>query len=186
MLAQVQRRLFSTNEYHRLVNAGILHEKERIELIQGELILMAPIGSSHASRVDRLNRIFNKYVGERAIIRVQNPVKIDDHSEPEPDIALLKPRSDFYAERHPAPQEVFLIVEVADTSLDYDRNVKMPLYAQQGISEAWLINLPEHCVELYTEPSPQGYEVHRIFHTGKIIISSIFPDLHVPVEEILG
>jgi Uma2 family endonuclease len=185
MAVSMQRRVFSVDEYHRLPQAGVLREQERLELINGEILTMTPIGSYHASRVNRLTRVFTRIFGDRVIVQVQNPVKIDNYSEPEPDLALLKPQADFYAARLPEPPDVLLIVEVADTSLAYDRDVKLPLYAKQGIPEAWLVNLPNNCVEVFAEPSPQGYELHRIFRKG-MVTSPTLPDLQVALTEILG
>jgi len=186
MPGQIQRRTFSVDEYYRMAKAGILWEDEHVELIGGEIIQMPPIGSSHASHVDRLTRVFTRTFAETVIVRVQNPVHIDDRSEPEPDITLLKLRPDFYAESHPIPEEVLLLVEVADTSLEYDREIKLPLYAKRGIKEVWIVNLRGNCLEVYTEPDGEGYEVCRTFRKGKTIISKTFPELTISVDEILG
>jgi len=185
--ANIRRKMFTTDEYHRMREAGILGEDEHLELIRGEIIFMAAaIGSYHAACVDKLNRIFARNLPESIIIRVQNPVRIREHSEPEPDIALLKPRQDFYAEAHPGPEDVLLIVEVSDSSLEYDRETKLPLYAKAGIGEAWIVNLKDGCVEVYTKPSEQGYDVLRKFRKGMTVVSDSFPDVHVSVDEIIG
>ncbi len=135
MAAQVARRMFTTDEFHRMAAAGILSEDDRVELIDGEIVQMSPIGSPHASCVDRLTALFVRRFGRRAIIRVRNPIVLSRHSEPQPDLAVLKLRTDFYAEKHPGPSDVLLVVEVADTSADYDRLTKVALYARAGIPE---------------------------------------------------
>lgn len=124
MPEQVLRRRFTVDEYYRLAEAGILHEDDRVELIEGEVVEMAPIGSKHASQVDRLAQHFFALLGERSTVRVQSPVHLDEHSEPQPDVTLLRPRPDFYASAHPGPQDIMLVVEVAETSAEYDHRQK--------------------------------------------------------------
>ncbi len=185
MLAQVQRKTFTADEYHRMIKTGILGEDDRLELIRGEIVYMAPIGSHHAACVKRLNRLFVRTLSEMVIVGVHDPVGIGEDSEPEPDIALLKPRPDFYAEGHPRPGDVFLIVEVADTSLESDRREKLPLYAGAGIGEVWIVNLRDACVEVYTEPSGSGYRGIRIVRKGSAIAPEAFPDTEISVGKIL-
>jgi len=185
-LAEAKKRKFTAGEYRRIAEAGILREDERIELIKGEIIDMAAIGSHHAACVDKLNRLFTRNLSESVIVRVQNPVRIKEHSEPEPDVALLKLREDFYAEAHPMPEDVLLVVEVADTSLDYDRNVKLPVYAEAGIGEVWIVNLKDGYVEVWTKPSPKGYDALRRFHKGMRIVSECFSDMNICVDDIIG
>ncbi|MEK7702599.1 MAG: Uma2 family endonuclease [Nitrospirota bacterium] len=153
MSIQLEKRAFTSDEYHRMGEAGILSEDDRVELIEGEIIQMSPIGKHHASCVNRLNRILNMELGALAIISVQNPIRIGNFSEPQPDIVLLKPRTDFYAEQAPTAEDVLLLIEVADTSIEYDRTVKIPLYAAANISEVWIVNLQEGQVEVYSEPA---------------------------------
>jgi Uma2 family endonuclease len=137
MTVQIQRRLFSVHEYHQMLQAGVLGEDDRLELIEGEIVQLSPINSRHAACVNRLNALFTSRLTGRAVVSVQNPIRLDTHSEPQPDLALLKPRPDFYAASHPNPEDVLLVVEVADTSADYDRGVKLALYARVGIAEVW-------------------------------------------------
>lgn len=187
MSANIRRKMFTTDEYHRMTELGILGEDDHLELINGEIIFMAAaIGSRHAACVGRLTELFVANFTGKAIIWVQNPVRIREHSEPEPDIALLKPRQDFYAEAHPGPEDVLLIVEVSDSSLEYDRETKLPLYGKAGIGEAWIVNLKDGCVEVYTNPSEQGYDVLRKFRKGMTVFSDSFADVHVSVDEIIG
>lgn len=186
MSTALRRRTFTVNEYHQMAKTGIFREDERIELLKGDILAMPPIGSYHASRVAKLDRIFEKRLGESVIVWVQNPVHIDDSSEPEPDIALLKPQADFYAASLPRPDDILLLVEIADASLENDRGLKLPLYAKAGIREVWIVNLRDACVEVYTEPEEQGYMTLRRFHPGKTLIPTAFPELQIAVDDILS
>jgi len=186
MGVRVSRRLFTVEEYHRMAEVGILGEDDRVELIEGEIVEMTPIGSRHAAVVDRLNRLFSRRAGEHAIVRVQNPIRLGERSEPQPDVTLLRFREDFYSSGHPGPGDVLLVVEVAETSAEYDRRVKVPLYARFGIPEVWLVDLEGEAVEVYRDPSPEGYRRAEIFRRGSSLSPSSFPDLELSVEEIIG
>ena len=144
-----------------MARAGILAEDDRLELIDGDLIDMAPIGSRHAGAVKRLASLLHVAVRGTAVVSVQDPVQIDRHSQPQPDIALLRPRADFYAESHPQPADVLLIVEVAEASLDYDRDVKVPLYARHGVPEVWLLDVAGRSLTVYRAPGTDGYGEQR-------------------------
>lgn len=157
MEVPVVKRHFTVKEYHQMAASDILTENDRVELINGEIITMSPIGSRHASCVKRINALLNSKLQQIAIISVQDPLHIGEYSEPEPDIAVLKPRADFYAQQHPTPQDTLLIIEVSETTLPYDREVKLPLYAEAGIVEVWIVNLAQACVEAYTHPSGDKY-----------------------------
>jgi Uma2 family endonuclease len=182
----LKRRLFTVEEYYRMAEAGIISTGERLELIEGEVVAMAAIGSRHAACVDRLNYFLSQRVGGRALVRVQNPIRLDQFSEPQPDIALLRPRADFYAFAHPGPADVFLVVEVADTSAGFDRDVKIPLYARAGIPEAWLVDLTGDYVMVYRKPSVQVYQDVQRLQRGQSLSPEAFPDLILAVEDILG
>lgn len=145
--------------YHRMGEIGIFNEGELTELIDAMIIIMAPIGSEHADWVDRLTRFFIKNVPEDITVRSQNPVHLDEHNEPQPDLALLRPRKQPYRQAHPRAEDVLLIIEVADTSQNYDRNVKVPLYARYGIPEVWLLDIRRNCLEIYQAPNEQGYRL---------------------------
>ena len=186
MATQLIRRRFTVNEYYLMAQAGILHEDDRVELLEGEIVEMAAIGSRHAACVNRLNRILSEGLGSRAIISVQNPVRLGEHSEPQPDLTLLRPRPDFYSESHPESADVMLVVEVADTSEDYDREVKMPLYARYGITEAWLVDLSSRSIEVYRDPVPEGYRDIQLAMPGRRIAPQAFPDLELAVEKVFG
>ena len=153
----LHRHRLSVEDYHRMAQAGILGEDSRVELIEGEIIDMAPIGSRHAAAVKRLVRLLDRAVGDAAIVSVQDPVLLGRHSEPQPDIALLRPREDFYKSAHPGLRDVLLIIEVADASLRYDREIKVPLYARHGIVETWLVDLVNNTLVQFREPQDEGY-----------------------------
>jgi len=185
-MAQVESWVFSVDEYHRMAEAGILSEDDRVELIEGEIIKMSPIGSHHVGCVNRLNTLLNRRVGPAAIVSVQNPIRLDEYSEPEPDLALLKPRDDFYAQSLPTAGDVLLIIEVAETSVDYDRDVKLPLYARAGIPEVWLANLPDDRVEAYSQPVNGKYQTVRYAGRGESLAPECLPNLVLSVDEMLG
>jgi len=162
MAVQVERQRFTVEDYYKMAEAGILKPEDRVELINGEIIKMSLIKSQHAGHVTRLNTVLSKILGDLAIISVQNPIRIDNFSEPEPDIALLKLASHFYIESHPEPKDVFLLIEVADSTLRYDQKVKLALYARAGIPEVWIVNLQAHCVEVYRQPESGSYQSKQI------------------------
>jgi len=186
MTVQVPKRLFTVDEYYRMAEAGLFSEDDRLELIEGEVVEMSPIGSRHAACVDRLNRLFSTQVGGRAIVRVQSPIRLGRYSEPQPDLALLQPRDDFYAQAHPEPEDVLLVVEVAGTSAAYDREVKIPLYARSGIPEVWLVDLEAGQVEIYRKPSPNGYQEKGLMMPGRHLAPLAFPTWELAVETIVG
>ncbi|MDZ7753956.1 MAG: Uma2 family endonuclease [Gammaproteobacteria bacterium] len=144
-------------DYHRMGETGVFAPGARTELIEGAIIDMTPIGSRHAACVDRLTRQVLLAVGQRAVVRVQGPLILAEYTEPQPDLALLRPREDFYARAHPRPEDVVLLVEVADTTVAFDRHTKLPLYARHGIPEAWLVDLPAGVLEIHREPEEGAY-----------------------------
>jgi Uma2 family endonuclease len=186
MAVQILRRRFTIEEYYLMAKAGILGEDDRVELIDGEIVEMPPIGIPHASHVDRLNRLFTLRLGESAIVRVQNPVRLSEHSEPQPDIALLRPRDDFYTSAHPGPQDVLLVIEIADTSIDYDRQVKAPLYARAGIPEYWLVDLTGQRIEVYRDPAAGEYRQVRLVRRSERLAPEALPLLELSSSDILG
>ena len=151
------RHRLTVSDFHRMGEAGIFAAGDRVELIDGEIIDMSPIGALHAAIVDRLARHLGRSVGESVVVRCQNPIRLDDVSEPEPDIALLRPRADGYMSAHPGPEDVLVVIEVADTSLAYDLGVKVPLYARHGIPKAWVIDAATRQTRVFREPSVVGY-----------------------------
>jgi Uma2 family endonuclease len=178
-------RRFTVAEYYRMAEVGILGADERVELIEGEIIAMTASGSRHAATVSRLTRLLVPSVGDRGLVRVQLPVRLSDISEPEPDLAVVRPRRDDYAAGHPGPADTLLIVEVADTTVDFDRNTKAPLYALAGIGEYWLVNIVADEVEVYREPGAAGYRDARNHRRGAVLHPTAFPDLAVAVTDIL-
>jgi Uma2 family endonuclease len=177
---------FTVAEYHRLAELGILHEDDRVELLQGQIVVMSPIGPRHAGCVDRLTRSFSRRTADLAVVRVQNPVVLGERAEPEPDVSLLRPPIERYTNAHPRPADVMLIVEVADSTLDYDRDVKLPLYASAGIPEVWLVDLGGERITLYRDPGPDGYRDVATASRGDSITPRLLPHVSLAIDEILG
>ena len=169
-----------------MAEVGLLSPDVRVELIEGEIVEMSPIGSTHAGTVDRSSAFLNRKLGNTVIVRVQNPIRLDDFSEPQPDLALLKPRKDFYSKSHPSPEDVLVVIEVADTSVDYDRNVKLPLYARAGIPEAWLMVLAKDVIEVYSQPRNGKYQKVQRLKRGKNLVSPTMTGFSCRVEDLLG
>lgn len=184
MSVAVERRRFTVDEYHRMAQAGLLSQEEQVELVNGEILTMPPIGPAHAGRVKRLNRRFSRDLDDRAIVSVQDPIQISPDSEPLPDIALLAPRRDFYASGHPRPRDVLLLIEIAETSLDYDREVKIPMYARARIREVWLLDLANQLLYVYTRPGGDGYASVRELRPGDRVSPEGLPDIHIAVEQL--
>ena len=179
------KRKFTVAEYYRMAEVGILHHTERVELLDGEIIVMAPIGIPHAAGVRRMERVLHQALGDAAAISVQNPVRLDDHSEPEPDIALLRFREDDYATAHPGPADTLVAVEVSDSTLAFDREVKSKRYAAAGIPEMWVMNLPGDCLDRLDQPGPAGYARHTVFARGENVSPGALPDLAFAVADLL-
>lgn len=170
-----------------MAESGILGEDDRVELINGRLYVMSPIGSQHAACVRRLTRLFIFAVHDQAEVSAQNPILLSPESEPEPDVALLAPRDDAYAARHPRPEEVMLIVEVSGSTLEFDRKQKLPLYAQAGIPEVWIVALDEDQIHGYRQPEGQSYAEHTTYKRSDALTVQALPDAGpFAVEEILG
>ncbi|PYS83232.1 MAG: Uma2 family endonuclease [Acidobacteria bacterium] len=186
MSVEIARHSFTVEEFERMGEACIFPPDARLELIEGEIVEMSPIGSPHAACVDALALLFNEIARRRFIIRVQSPVRLNDFSEPQPDVALLRWRDDFYRSAHPTPADVLLVVEVADTTAETDRKVKVPLYARAGIPEAWLVNIPDERIEVYSDPSGDSYRRVEHFGRGAEARSHTVAGLAVGVGELLG
>ncbi|MBA2447559.1 MAG: Uma2 family endonuclease [Chloroflexi bacterium] len=189
MALQPTKRLFTVDEYYRMAKAGILGEDDRVELIEGEIVQMSPIGPRHAGRVDRLNHLLGERFGEVAWIRIQNPVRLSNRSEPEPDLALLRPereRDRPYESAHPTPADTLLVVEVAESSVEYDLGRKARVYARHGIAELWVLNLRTERLFVYRDATPRGYATSRILARGESISPLAFPEILLTVDEILG
>ncbi|HEX8352896.1 MAG TPA: Uma2 family endonuclease [Pyrinomonadaceae bacterium] len=186
MSVEVSRRHFSVSEYYRMAAAGVLSENDRVELVEGEIIEMSPIGSRHAACVGRLTELLGKQATDIAIVWVQNPVHVDDYSEPVPDVTLLRRRDDFYAQANPGPGDVLLLVEVSDSTAGYDRGIKVPLYARAGVPEVWLVNLPGDVIEVYARPAAGTYRETRLVGRGASLASAAVPALTLDADSVLG
>lgn len=186
MAIERKRYRFTADEYHRMGEAGIFHEDDRVELIDGEIVEMNPIGDPHAGGVNRLTRLFIGRLGDMAVVGVQNPVRLGEYDEPQPDLAILRYRADFYASRGPRPEDVLLLIEVADSTAGYDRRVKGPLYARHTIPEYWLVDLNRGHVVVFREPAPDGYRATRVHRPGESLSLVSLPDVAIAVADMLG
>jgi Uma2 family endonuclease len=184
--AEPKRHKLNVHDYYRLAEVGILDESSRVELIEGELIDMAPIGSNHAGVVNGLARALFAACGDRAVVAVQNPVRLDEFNEPQPDFAVLRPRADLYRARHPAPADVLLLIEVANSSLRFDRNVKLPLYARAGIPELWIVDLGRRVVESFRGPSQGAYGPERTYREGERVTLASAPHIEIALTGVFG
>jgi len=183
--ARAPRWRLTIADYHRMGDAGIFHEDDRVELIDGELFQMAPIGSRHAATVTRLTSQFGALAGGRFLLSPQNPVQIPPFSEPQPDIVLLRPQSHGYFDALPQPADALLVVEVADSSLPWDRNVKIPMYGRFGVAESWLVDIEHRTVIVFRDPGPQGYRSSFEVRDGSVSPSS-FPDIAIRLNDLFG
>ena len=179
-----EKRKFTVAEYYRMAEVGILHHTERVELLDGEIIVMAPMGDRHANGVRRIGQALQRMARLAVTISIQCPLRLDDHSEPEPDIALLRFREDGYI-THPGPADVLVVMEVSDSTLAFDREVKSKRYAAAGIPEMWVMNLPGDCLDRLDQPGPAGYARHTIFRRGDKISPAALPDLAFAVADLL-
>jgi Uma2 family endonuclease len=186
MSRQLAKRWITADEYERMGEAGIFPPDARLELIEGEIYAMSPIGSPHAACVDALTHFLGQKAQRRFIVRVQNPIRLDDFSEPQPDVSLLRGRDDFYRHAHPRPEDVLLVIEVADTSVETDRSVKIPLYAKAGITEVWLVNLPDERIEIYSEPEGDSYQFVQNVERNGTAQARTLTDLSISAADVLG
>jgi Uma2 family endonuclease len=185
MSSEIARRHFTVSEFERMVAAGILTEDDRVELLDGDIVTMSPIGRRHAACVKRLNAVLGRVFRGRAIVSVQDPIRLNDFSDPQPDLALLAPRDDFYASAHPRPKDVLLVVEVADTSIALDAGTKVPMYARAGIAEAWLIDLNTDTVTVFTDPKRGRYQTSAELRGAARLESPVLGRRRVLVTDIL-
>jgi Uma2 family endonuclease len=183
MTVQILRWQFTVADFARMLEAGILTEDDRVELIDGEVRAMSPIGPRHVAIVNRLNALLSRQVADRAIVSIQNPIQLTDFTEPQPDIAVLRPREDFYAQALPLPEDIVLVVEVAETSLEYDRDEKIPRYAQTQIPEVWLIEVEQATVTQYTHPDGMRYRRVQNLTRGQLLSTDI---LGLTIDDIFG
>lgn len=187
--AEVNRHRFTAEEYRAVAEAGILGEDDRVELVDGEIVDMAPIGGRHLSCVVALTHLLVERSGGRFFVSVQNPVRLSERDEPQPDLTLLRSRPEPQASAPPGAGEVLVAIEVSDTTLSYDTDVKLPLYARAGIPEAWVVDLgrgTRGTVEVHSEPGPGGYRAARSFGAGEQVVCATVEGLSLPVDEVLG
>jgi Uma2 family endonuclease len=176
---------FKVEDYYRMGETGVLPPEARVELLDGEIIDMSPIGPPHGSVTRRLNQFFTLHAAGRWLVAVQDPVHLDEYSEPQPDLMLLRPAPDFYRSRHPGPEDVLLLIEVAATSVAEDRVRKLPAYGRAGVSEVWIVNLENETVEVCREPRLAGYASTTVLRPGERACPLAFPDAAVDVAELL-
>jgi Uma2 family endonuclease len=182
----IRRYRFTVDQYHRMGDAGIFHPDCRVELINGQIFEMSPIGPWHAGVVMWLNRRFGAGVGDRALVSVQNPATVDRYSEPQPDLMLVKPRDDFYRTAHPTPTDALLVVEVADTTLRHDVRRKLPLYARRLVAEVWIVNRRADAVDVFRGSSRGGYREQFRRGRGEFVAPAAFPDVRLSIDALLG
>jgi len=180
------RMRITTDRYQKMVATGVLTKYDRIELIEGEMLNMAPIGPKHATVADRLARLFMLAVHDAAIVSCGRPVNLGDFSDPQPDVMLLKPRLDDYGNAHPNAADVLLLIEVSDSTLTFDQSTKLSLYARYGVSEYWVVDVEGKRIVVYREPAAKGYARKLDFSAPNAISPQAFPDVEVAVREIFA
>jgi Uma2 family endonuclease len=185
MATEIAKKLFTVYDYYKMADAGILREGDRVELIRGEVIQMSPINPPHNGTIHRANQYLVRVLGDRAIVGVQGAVRLDDYDEPQPDIYLLRPRDDFYTARHAGPDDILLIIEVADSSIEYDKTVKLALYAERGVPEYWISDLQSDCIIVYSDAEGSTYRTVRLVHRGEQLTPRLLPDCTIPAEALL-
>jgi Uma2 family endonuclease len=178
-------RQISVTEYHRMVEMGIFHPEERLELLSGQILKMAAKGTAHEAAITRIQRILNQRLGDQVLIRTQSPITLDDFSEPEPDVAIVKTNILDYEDHHPQPSEVFLLIEVADSSLKYDREVKSLVYAQSGIIDYWVLDVNGRKLSVYRDPHITGYQSESILGENLTISPLAFPGFEIKIRDFL-
>lgn len=183
MALELQRRTWTADDFDRMVETGVLTKDDHVELIEGEIVEMSPIGSPHVSAVNVLTALLVPQVAGRAIVQIQGSVRLSERSEPQPDVALLQWRDDFYRKALPTAADVLAVMEMAGSSVDTDRRIKIPLYGRAGIAEAWLVDLPAGVIEVHRDPSPEGYAPHRTHGPGDVLAVG-FDDVVVAVSDI--
>ncbi len=184
MSLTLPRKKFNLEEYYQIMNAGVLAEDTSTELIRGEIFEMSPIGFRQASCVNKLNRIFSRELGNYGIVSVQNPIELSNNSQPQPDLVLLKPRDDFYSTRHPLPDDILLLIEVADSSIEYNRSLKLPLYAESKISLVWLIDLNQNYLEVYSHPQENYYQNRQKLSVNNTVTLINPCEIEIPLNQL--
>ncbi len=181
----LERKTFTSDEVHRMMEIGILPEESGWELINGEIIHRMTIGSKHVGAIIRFTKLLEKLIGEEVLVSTQNPIKINQRNEPEPDIAILKMREDFYSENLPTPSDVLLVIEISYSTIRFDKEIKKQIYAKAGIAEYWLVNLEENTLETYSKPKGENYFEMKVYERGEIISSKHIEKLKLNVSDII-
>ncbi|HMS41460.1 MAG TPA: Uma2 family endonuclease [Pyrinomonadaceae bacterium] len=176
---------FKVDDYYKMIELGMLEDYERAEIIEGELIRKVPIGEKHSAIVEKLAETLREKLGKSVSLRNQQPIKFSDYNEPQPDLAILHRRDDFYFYEKPVPNDVLLLIEVSDATLKYDRDTKLTLYAEAEIPEVWIVNLQHDIIEVHQKPNSGIYQLAKIFKRGETVISEVLPHLNLEVNEIL-
>jgi Uma2 family endonuclease len=184
--AVLQRHRLTVDEYYRMGHAGVFAPDARVELIEGEVIDMAPIGTRHASAVKKLNALLSAAAGGSAIVAVQDPLRLSDASEPEPDLMLLRPRADFYAHAHPGPADVLLLIEVSDTTVAYDRGIKLDLYAKHRVAEVWIVDLDNNVVRFFRHGDGMAYTDITASETPRATPVAALPGVTIDLANLLA
>jgi Uma2 family endonuclease len=182
----LQRHRLTVDEYHRMAEAGVLAPDARVELIEGEIIDMAPIGTRHGSAVLRLNHLLNLACGRQAVVSVQAPLRLSNRSEPEPDLMLLRPRADYYAAAHPGAGDVLLLIEVSDSTARYDREIKLPLYARHGVAEVWIVDLDAGVLRCFSRPQDGAYADSTETRTPGSLTPLALSGVAIDMDGVLG
>ncbi len=186
MVVTEQTYRFTVEDYYRMGEVGILPPDVRVELVDGEIKQIPPIHPPHASIVHRLNAVLARKLHGKVVVGIQSPIRLDDYNEPQPDVTVLRFRDDYYCTQHPTPADVLLVIEVADTSLRYDRDEKMPRYGRYGIPEAWLVDVQAQTITVFTQPHAGGYREQHVLSHGQEIVSVAVEGLRLQVDEALG
>ncbi len=182
----ITRKRFTTQEYEQIIAAGVIGEDDRLELLEGEIVEMSPIGPSHSGCVLKLTEQLYKLQSPQIMVRVQDPIRLGKFSVPQPDISVVHRRSDYYTKSHPEPEDILLLIEVAESSLSYDRELKLPLYARAGIPEVWIANPLGQVIEVYRSPEGGGYRDKRQLRRGDVLTALNIPELNLTVDSILS
>jgi Uma2 family endonuclease len=185
MTIAAELRSLSVQDYHRMVEAGILSADERVELIEGQLYTMAAKGTAHSAAITRIDRVLSQRLAGRALLRFQDPVQLNDFSEPEPDVAIVHLDPLDYEDHHPTPTEIFWLIEVADSTLRRDRDLKIPVYGHSGIQEYWILDVQERCLYVFQDPKQDGYGTEQKLLEQDSIAPLAFPDCRIQVGEFL-
>src|SRR5712671_1868542 len=185
MSASPNKKLFNVYEYHQMEDAGILSPPERLELVYGGILIKPVPGPPHNASVARATREMVRLVGDRAIVFIQSSVRLNEWNEPDPDVVLLRPREDFYASKHPGPEDIFLIVEVSDSSLKFDLGTKARLYAETGVVEYWIVDIPNDCLFAYSDNNEATYRTVRQYRRGDSLAPMLLPDCNIAVDSLL-